>query len=164
MPVKAALSRVPSIRSDDLHRLRQVRQSVPRRLHLYREDQEPGRQGIPRQRLQDRLHEVHVLRTVRRSMPGRLHLHGLDVRSELLQPRRLHRRFREAAGGDGVGPGDAKSDRDCRVEAASRAGVGEAARSTAATETGARRNSARSCRTGGRFLRTHECRTQSATF
>ena len=50
-------------------------------------------------------------------VPGRLHLHGLDLRSELLQPRRLHRRFRQAAGGDGLGPGDAESDGGRRVEA-----------------------------------------------
>ena len=76
---EAALPRLPSLRPDDVHRLRQVCPRLPGRLHLHREDQEPGRQGVPRQRLQDRLHQVHVLRLVRRSVPGRLHLHGFDA-------------------------------------------------------------------------------------
>ena len=38
----AALSRLPSLRPDDLHRLRQVRQGLPGRLHLHRQGKEPA--------------------------------------------------------------------------------------------------------------------------
>ena len=120
---QAALPRLPPLRPDHLHRLRQVRPRLPGGLHLHRQDQEPGRQGLPGQRLQDRLHQVHVLRPVRRSVPGGLHLHGLDLRPELLQPGRLHRRFRQAAGGGRLGPGDPEPDGGGRVEAAGRAGL-----------------------------------------
>ena len=64
--------------------------------------------------------------------PGRLHLHGIDLRSELLQPRRLHRRFRQAAAGDRLGTGDAESDGGGGVEAWQRAGVDQTARPAAA--------------------------------
>ena len=61
---------------------------------------------------------------------------GSTLRSELFQPRRLHRRFRQAAGGDGLGPGDAQPDRGCRLQAPGRAGLDQAARPGA----GRRRN------------------------
>ena len=65
-------------------------------------------------------------------VPGGLHLHGLDLRPELLQPGRLHRRFRQAAAGDRLGPGDAEPDGGGRLEAGERAGVDQAARPAAA--------------------------------
>ena len=49
---------------------------------------------------------------------------GSTYDSELLQPGRLHRRLRQAAAGDGVGSGDAESDRGRRVEAAGRSRCG----------------------------------------
>ena len=45
---------------------------------------------------------------VRRAVPGGLHFHGRDARLELLQPRRMHRRFRADAARRGVGPSDAE--------------------------------------------------------
>ena len=82
-----------------------------------------GRQGLQDHRLHDRLHEVHVLCVVRRALPGGLHLHGRDARLELLQPRRMHRRFFAAAAGRGLGPGDAQPDGGGRFEGDHRAGA-----------------------------------------
>ena len=69
-----------------LHRLRSVFEGVPGRLHLYRQGTDSRRQGLPRQRVHDRLLEVHVLRSLRGTLPRRLHLHGFHARPQLLQP------------------------------------------------------------------------------
>src|SRR5262249_25213417 len=68
-------------------------------------------------------------------MPGRLHLQGLEPRPELLQSRRLHRRFRGAAGRSRRGPGYAEPDGDCGIEADGRSGVGETAGPAATPQT-----------------------------
>ncbi len=62
---------------------------------------------------------------VRRPVSGRLHLHGFQSRSELLQPRRLHRRLCQAPLAGCVGTGHAQSDGGGGVEGAVRASVGE---------------------------------------
>ena len=95
-------------------------------------EKNPHGKGFVVTGLQDRLHEVHVLCAVRRPVPGRLHLHGLDVRPELLQPRRLRGRLRQVAAGGGLGASDAEPDGDSRIEEGAAAGLGEAARSAEA--------------------------------
>ena len=104
-----AFSRFSPLRLDDVHRLRAVCARLPGRLHFHRQGARGGAKGFPGHELHDRLRQVHVLRHLHRELPGRLRFHGLVVRSELLQPGRLHRGFLAASARGGVGPCDAES-------------------------------------------------------
>lgn len=79
LPVPIApLPRLPSIRLDDMHRLRALRSRLPGRLHLHRQGAGGGTKGLSRHQLRNRLHKMHVLRNVYGELPRRLYLHGLD--------------------------------------------------------------------------------------
>ena len=83
-PGGGAVSRFSSLRFDDLHRLRSVREGLPGRLHLHWQGASDDRQGLQDHGFHDRLFEVHVLCAVRGTLPGGLHLHGRVARFKLL--------------------------------------------------------------------------------
>jgi len=94
----SALSRFSPLQPENVYRLRTLCQGLSRRLHLHRQAASGRAKGFSNNKLHDRLWEVHVLCHLHGELSRQLHLHGLIVRSELLQPGGVPRRFRAASG------------------------------------------------------------------
>ncbi len=116
----AALPRVPPVRPDDLHRLRQVRPRLPGRLHLHREGKgRAAAKGFVVTGFKIDYTKCMFCALCVDPCPVDCIFMGSNYDLSSLHPRRLRRRLREAAARSRLGPGDAEPDRGARSRSGS---------------------------------------------